>query len=237
MLELIQREGQGLRIRANMLFAGLYAWVTTVATPCTYRGASSLARWTAFAALLGLLVGPIFVLERPRLARALGVHGFFGCSLLTWLLLGSLVSVDRLDPIRSALGALGWALFALGWGTTRRLNSVPEDDPHVIAGAVLSPRGLLSKGALVTLGLGICGTLLPMTLAWRVVRPEHALLAQSAALLCALAIIDAASKIALGRRGQPRVMPSVRQRITFAWRPLAILAVVLGLGAIGLALR
>jgi hypothetical protein len=230
------RQSYPLTLRANVLLPGLYAWLTTVAYPTTYRGASSVARITAFMALLALLSGPILALDRPRLGRVFGLYAFVGSSLVTWIALGPLVSVDRLEPVRSALGAVGWAVFALGWGAVRRVDSVPEEDPHVIVGPPLVARSRLAPGAVIILGAGICGSLVPLMLAWRVTRSDHALLAHAVALLCALGIITTASKVALGR-GQPRPLPSARQRFNSALRPLAVLAVVLGLGFVWLLLR
>ncbi|HEY6560614.1 MAG TPA: hypothetical protein VI072_25195 [Polyangiaceae bacterium] len=237
MAEARKAEGQryGLTVRANMLLPGLYAWVTTVAYPTTYRGAPGTARATAFIALLALLSGPLLVLERPRLARILGVYVFFGASLITWLLLGDVIGVDRLEPVRSALGAAGWALFALGWGSVRRADSVPEDDPHVLAGPLLTARSQLPVSASVILGISLVGLAVPLTLAWRVVRLEHALFAHAAALLCALAILTAGANIALGHG--MRSSSSVRQRIAAATRPLALLSLILLASLVAMLLR
>jgi hypothetical protein len=232
----MRSDGQALTLRANTLLPGLYAWVTTVAYPATYRGVPSSARVTAFVALVALLVGPILVLDRPRLGRAVGIYVFVGSSLATWLLLGPALGVERLEPTRSALGGIGWGLFALGWGSLRRVGTVPEDDPHVIPGAPLVPRSRVPAKAVVILGLGLGGALPPLLLAWRAVGTEHALLAHSAALLCALAIVNAASIVALGR-GTPRSLPSARQRIRASLRPALVLLAVLALGIVGLALR
>ena len=108
---------QALRDRANTVLPGLYAWVTTIALPSVQRTAPPLARVTAFCALFALIAAPLFVTERPRLGRALGVYAFIGLALLTWLLLGAGLLQNRGDPLLSALGALGFMLYALGWGS------------------------------------------------------------------------------------------------------------------------
>ncbi len=234
------RDGEGKRyalsVRANMLLPGLYAWVTTVAYPTTYRGAPSMARATALLALIALLSGPFLVPERPRLGRILGIYVFFGLSLATWLQVGELIGVDRLEPVRSALGAAGWALFALGWGSVRRVGSVPEDDPHVLTGPPLTARSQLPVSASVVLGISVVGLAVPLMLAWRVVRLEHALFAHAAALLCALAILHAGANIALGH-GAARSPASVRQRLVAATRPLAVLSLVLLATLVAMLLR
>jgi hypothetical protein len=238
MPELVKGEGHAhqLTVRANMLLPGLYAWVTTVAYPTTARGAPDSARVTAFVALLALLAGPILVLDRPALGRILGIHAFVGFSLVTWVLLGALIGVDRLEPVRSALGGVGWTLFALGWGTVRRAGSVPEEDPHVLLGPPLVARSRLPRSALIVLVVSLVGTLLPLSLAWRVVRPEHALLAHAAALLAALAILNSGANVGL-RLGQARSSGSSRQRLAAATRPLGLLLLMLALGLLLLSLR
>jgi hypothetical protein len=222
--------------RTNMLLPGLYAWVSTVASPVAARGAPSLARFTAIAALIALVTGPLLALERPRAGRAVGVYAFVALSLATWLLGDALVGVQRLEPVRAALGAVGWALFAFGWGTARTVGDVPEEDPHAISGAPLAARSQLPKGTLIVFGIGLAGALLPVLLAWRVERPGHALLAHAAALACAIAIVTAAAKIAIARGSWQPVTPP-RARLVAATRPLALVSVLLAGGMLWALLR
>lgn len=222
---------QRLVMLANMLLPGMYAWLTTVAYPATYRGAPVPARVTALAALVALVAGPIIALERPRPGRAVGVIAFVGLCVATWLQLGRFISVQRIEPVRAGLGAVGWALFAFGWGALRRMDSIPEEDPHAILGEPLPPRGTLPRGAIAILVVGLLSSLAPLYSAWSVVRPQHALLAQAAALACALGLIGASATIAVERGTWKPVLPP-RRRLNAAARPLAMAALLAGAGVV-----
>ncbi len=232
MVEVDARPGelrQRLVMLANMLLPGMYAWLTTVAYPATYRGAPLPARVTALLALVALVAGPIIALERPRPGRAVGVLAFVGLSVATWLQLGSFISVQRIEPVRAGLGAVGWALFAFGWGALRRMDSIPEEDPHAIVGDPLPARGALPRAAIAILVVGLLSSLAPLYFAWGVVRPRHALLAQAAALACALGLIGASATIAVERGAWKPVLPP-QQRLNAAARPLAVAALLAGAG-------
>lgn len=221
---------------ANVLLPGLYAWVSTVAYPATQKGAAGLARVLAFSALVALVAGPLVAVDRPRLGRAIGVLGFVGLSVITWILLGPVIHVQRLDPLRASLGAVGWALFAFGWGELRQLGSVPEDDPNVIPGPSLPARSALPRGAYPVLVLGVIGAVIPLFLAWRELRPRHALFAHAASVVWAVALITSAARLALdrGRLERERSTPA-RSRLSSATRPLALLTLALALGLLWLA--
>lgn len=219
-----------------MLLPGVYAWVSTVAGPVAARGAPIISRVTAGLALIALIAGPLVALTRPRLGRAIGVYTFVALSLATWLSADALIAMGRLEPVRAGLGAAGWALFAFGWGTVRTLGSVPEEDPNAIAGAPLPARSELPRATLVVFGLGLVGALVPLVLAWRVLRPGHALLAHAAAITAAIATVSAAAKIALARGAWQPVSPP-RARLMAATRPLALVSVLLVGGMLWMILR
>ncbi|MGB7217021.1 MAG: hypothetical protein WBE98_18545 [Gammaproteobacteria bacterium] len=227
---------RSLLSRANLLLPGLYAWVATVAHPAVMRGVPVSARVTALLALVALAGGPVLARGRPALARAAGIYAFSGFSLLTWVLAGDALSPERLDPVRAALGALGWMLHAFGWGATRPLMTVPEDDPNVIAGPPLAARGRLPRGTSAVFGIGVAGAILFVLLAWRVDRPEHALLAHAAAVAAGILVVRAAAEIAL-ERGHKILPPPPQVRINAAVLPLAGLTLALGLGFIWMLLR
>lgn len=231
-----QSHNHKLAARANMLLPGAYAWLITVASPAAYRGAPLAARVTAMAALVALVAGPVVVFERPRLGRALGVLAFVGLSVATWVLLGPLVGVEHLEPVRACLGAVGWALFAFGWGAVRRVGSVPEEDPHVIRGEPLRARGQLPWGTFVVYAIGLVGAVTVLVLAWQVVRPAEALLAHAVALVAAIALVGAAARVAV-ERGRSRSAAVPRSRLNAAARPLAMTLLLLGLGFVWLMLR
>jgi hypothetical protein len=221
--------------RANLLLPGLYAWVATVAHPASLRSVSTSARVTAMLALAALVVGPVLAQERPVLARAAGVYVFSGLCLVTWILAGGAMSPDTIDPVRAALGALGWMLHAFGWGATRRLLTVPEDDPNVIGGPPLAARGRLPNGTTIVFSIGVAGAILLLVLAWRVNRPEHALFAHAVAIGASILVVRAAAEIALDR-GQKRLFAPAPARLNAAVLALASLTLALGLGFIWLLL-
>ena len=232
--------GQGalraLRDRANTVLPGLYAWLTTVAMPSVNRGAPGSARLTALLALLALLAAPVFVSDRPRLGRALGIFGFIGFSLLTWLLLGQALVRNPGDPLLSALGAVGFTLYALGWGSLRRRGVVPEDAPNVIPGPPLQPRARPHPIAPFVFGLILVSALLPVFLAFRVVEAERGLFAHAVAILAAILTITAGARVATGL-GQRRALPVSAERLNAAAVPLALLALLFGLGFLWLVVR
>jgi hypothetical protein len=215
--------GPTLFARTNMLLPGVYAWVATVAQPVSGKGVGFLPRALAVAALVSLALGPLFTPGRPRLARGFGVWGFVGLSILTWLLIGSKISVEELDPLRAAFGSVGWALFAFGWGSMRHWGSVPEEDPRAVDGPPLVARANLPPLAGWIFGAGVMGGGLILALAWRVHRPTHALLSHALALTLAVWLVNVAADVAV-RRGSAKSGP--RQRFWF-WA-------VLILGAMGL---
>jgi hypothetical protein len=222
--------------RTNMLLPGLYAWVSTVASPVAVRGSPGVARVTAILALVALVAGPLVALDRPRLGRAIGVYVFVALALVTWLVGDALIGVQRLEPVRAALGAVSWALFAFGWGTVRTVGNVPEEDPHALSGAPLVARSQLPPGTLIVFGIGLAGAVLPVLLAWRVERPGHALLAHAAALACAIAVVTSAAKVAIARGSWQPITPP-RARLLAATRPLALVSVLLAGGMVWAILR
>jgi hypothetical protein len=227
---------RALRDRANTVLPGLYAWLTTVALPSVNHGAPGSARVMAFFALLTLLAAPLFVRERPLLGRALGIFGFVGCSLVTWLLLGAQLVKNPGDHLLSALGAVGFTLYALGWGSMRRRGAVPEDAPNVILGPPLQPRARPHPLAPFVFGLILVSALLPVFLAFRVVEAERGLFAHAVAILAAILTITVGARVATGL-GQRRVLPASSERLNAAAVPLALLALLFGLGFLWLVVR
>ncbi|HEY0468937.1 MAG TPA: hypothetical protein VGC79_32315 [Polyangiaceae bacterium] len=225
-----------LRDRANTVLPGLYAWATTVLSPSFNRGAPSSARVSAFFALLSLLAAPLFVRTRPLLARALGIFGFIGGALLTWLLLGAGLVRDPGDPLLSAIGAVGFTLHALGWGSLRRRGVVPEDAPNVIQGAPLQPRARPHPLAPFVFGLIIVSSLLPVFLAFRVLEAERSLFAHAVAILAAILTITVGARVATGL-GQRRPLPASGERLNAAAVHLALSALLFGLGFLWLVVR
>jgi len=228
-----ERESSERVRRINVLLPGLYAWAATVLYPASLRGVGMLARWSAALALLPLLVGIALGKSRPLLSRSLSLHGFLAACALTWILLGDLLAVDHLDPLRAALGAIGWVLFAFAWGASREPELIPEDDPRALPGEPLAPRGTLPAGATAVLTVAVMGALVPLLFAWRVTRPSHALLAHAAAVAAAVGLVSSGAEIAVNR-GKWAPIESASRRVTHAIVPLAALTILLLVGVIEL---
>ncbi len=226
-----ERESFELVRRANILLPGAYAWAATVLYPVAAHGTGVHARVSAALAMMLLLSGVAVGKQRPALGRTLGLHGFVAACVATWLLVGTSLAVDRLDPVKAALGGIGWVVFAFGWGASREPTRVPEDDPRALPGAPLAPKGHLPAGAFLILAVAITGATLPIGLAWRVTRPSHALLAQAVSIACAVALISSGAQIATRRGAWIRVEPPSRRLAQAVWSLIALVAVV----ALGLA--
>jgi hypothetical protein len=149
------------------------------------------------------------------------------------VLLGGLVRVDRLEPMKAALGVIGWVLFAFGWGALRKPAAVPEDDPHVLPGDVLPPRGRLPVGAVAVLGAAVSFAVPPLFFAWRVTRADHALFAHAVAILCAIGLVTSGAEVAV-RRGRWEPLHPPLRRLSQATVPLAALGIVLLAGIVEL---
>lgn len=215
---------------ANVLLPGLYAWGTTVAQPALGIGVGWQTRGSAAIAGICLVGGAAAVRYSPRLGRAVGVFGFVGASVVTWALLGSRLSPEELEPTSAALGALGWVLFAFGWGAVRAVGTVPEDDPSVVPGPPLRARAMAPRGAALVSFLSLAAAASPLGFAWRVHGGEHALMAHAAALLSAMALVGAGAHVAVERgRERPRVPSAFR--IRSAASSLVLLGVLVALGA------
>lgn len=212
----------------RVLIPGVYAWFVTVALPAGHRDASLWPRVFSVLAVLCLVGGPWLAVRRERLGRAVGVFGFVGFSLFTWLVLGDLLSVGRLDPVRAALGSMGWALYAFGWGSVREVGAIPEKDPRVLSGAALAARTTLPPGAALVLGIGLLGALVPIFLAWRVERPLHGLFAHAVAIVAAIALVTSAAAIGVSRGS--RALHPARRRLQMAGSSIGLAVMLLSLG-------
>lgn len=231
-LSTAERDPPGLVRTQSIVLSGLYAWAATVLYPASLRGASAFSRAVVGLALVSLVVGAVTGRKSTRYGRGFALHGFVGLSVLSWALLGNLVSMDRLEPTRAALGGFGWVLFAFSWGAPREPTEIPEDDPRALPGEPLSPRGELPRGASWVLALATLGAALPLLFAWRVTRSPHALLGHAVAIVCAVALVTSGAEIAVRRSRWSPVHPPLR-RVTHAAVPLVMLAIVLFAGLVG----
>jgi hypothetical protein len=224
-----------LLAEVSRIVPGLYSWLATVLLPVTQRGASLGARLFAAIALGALIGAYVLFAKRGRLARWLGVYAFVLCCFMSWALLGGQLRSDQLDPVRGALGAVGFLLHALAWGAQpKNLEDAPLD--NLVPGSPLQPRHHPVRSAPVTFGVGIVLALLPMAVAFGVERPAASLLAHTLALGCALLLVAVSIDVAL-RMGKPQQFPAWRVRSARAIWPLGALTFSLGVGLLWLAFR
>jgi hypothetical protein len=218
-------------VRYDLLISGTYAWLLTVVS-LAWGARHGWALGAAFGAIAHLWVGVFLSRRRAVLGRSIAMVGFLGLSACTWVLLGLHLHVANLEPIRAALGALGWLVFALSWGAVRQAGSKPEDDPRFVRGAeLLIPRRALPRATLFTFALTVVCAFAPWLAAWAVVRREHALLAHALGLGAAMWILAGGSQIAVSL-GVQRTWPSPRNRVSAALSPLAWACALLAIGAL-----
>lgn len=217
-------------VRLNLLVPGAYAWAVTVAIPAIGTGVLPVV--CAVTALLSLVAGVLLSYRFAEIGRLLSMVGFLGLCCVTWLLMGDALNIASLEPVRSALGALGWMVFALGWGAVRQPGFVPEEHPRFVRDAEpLLPRRPLPRGTLAVFGLAVSCALGPWLLAWSVAQREHALLAHALGLGAAMWMMVSGSNIAV-TLGGTRTFPGPKRRLTSAVVSFAWASALLAIGAL-----
>jgi hypothetical protein len=217
------------------LAAALVAWAVTVGPVGFGRGAPLMASTLSVAALGAGLVGPMIGRTQPRVGRHLGISVFLALAAATWLVGSQAIHPIRLDPIRGVFGAVAWGVFALSWSDRwgARSEAVPVDPeaPLLLARSTLPPL------ATVITGLAVAVALVFLGLAWRIRDPDRALVAQTFALGCAVALVSAGATVATAR-GKRRSSSSSGRRLTApVVRALLMLVTVAIAGAVITALR
>lgn len=230
----LERFRRGLRDgRApQAMFAAIVAWTITVAPAAFARGAPAAARVTAVLAVVCGAAAPLLAVVRRRLGRHLGISVYLALVTATWLLASPFLQPSRLDPVRAAIGAVAWGVFALSWRDRwgdRRPPASDGDAPELRARAHLPPfaAAIVAFGALASLAF--------LTLAWRVRDPDRAVFAQAVSVACAVALVSAASSVAVAR-GRRASTGARRLSQDAIWR-LLLLMVFAVLGAVVMILR
>jgi len=192
------------------------------------------ARLTAIAALVALVSSVVVAARRLELARVLGIYVFLGFSVLTWALIGSDVSAVHLDRIRAALGMLGWVLYAFGWGRMR--PPLPESPANVVVGTPLIARTHVHRRSVSVAAFAVLAALVLEALAFRVDRPEHAVLAHATAAACSLLVLAVGARVALAQ-GTRFELASGGTRLNAVAVRGAVLSVLFGIGLVWAALK
>lgn len=219
-------------VLTNPALPSLYAWAATVGAPSLEAGASAPARLSALLALISCVAAGVGVARGRPWARIVGIYVFVGWCVASWLLLGVRASGGG-GALRWALGGIGWAAFAFGWGGVRPLGSVPEEHPAAVPGPPLRARGDLPLRSYLAIALALLGAVLCLLLPWRVTRLPHAALAHLVGLAAAGALLIAAGEIAVAPRRPVGTRPA-SARLGDAWVPLTLLAGALLVGAVRL---
>jgi hypothetical protein len=216
----------------STVLAALVAWAVTLAPAALARSAPRSAFIVALCALFAGVTGPLFARAFPPLARHIGISLFLVLATMTWLLASPTIQPFRLDPLRAAIGAVAWGVFALSWNERWTSTQKSEVDPFA---PVLQARATLPRLAVPIAALGVAAGLAYLAIAWRVREVDRALLAHSLALVGAVAVVSSAATTAVSR--DKRHMGGSRRFTLYALRPLILLIALAIGGAIVIALR
>jgi hypothetical protein len=208
------------------MIAAVLAWSITVAPAAFARGSVAAARVCAVVALLCGLLGPLFLGERRRIGRHLGITAFLVLAVGTWLLSLHALHPARLSPFRAATGSVAWAIFALSWREVwPKPAGAREQDAHP---APLPPRASLPRSAIPILTGAVLAALFFVLAAFRTREAERGLVAQATAVACGIALVTGAATIAtsIGKDRQP----SAGRRFTGVVIRSLLLLVVIAVG-------
>ncbi|MBK8254622.1 MAG: hypothetical protein IPK82_18380 [Polyangiaceae bacterium] len=232
LIEVVTRAWKTSRTPQTMI-AALLAWSITVAPAAFARGSAGAARVFAVVALLFGLAGPLFLSERRRIGRHIGITGFVVFAALTWGFSLPALHPMRLSPFRAAIGTLAWAIFALSWREVWPTPNAPREGEA--QAAPLPPRSSLPFMSVPILTVSILATLALVLIAFRTREPERGLVAQAVTVAVGAALITAASSIAT-TLGKERVA-SGRRFTPVVVRALMVLVVVAVGGALYIMFR
>lgn len=216
------------------MIAAVLAWSITVAPAAFSRGSAASARACAVLALVCGLLGPLFLGERRRIGRHLGITAFLLFSVGAWLLSLHALHPIRLSPFRAATGSVAWAIFALSWREVwPRPAGALEPEAQV---APLPPRASLPRISIPILTAAVLSCLFFVLAAFRTREAERGLVAQATAVACGVALVTAASTIATSI-GKDRHASAGRRFTGLVIRSLLLLVVVAITGALYILLR
>ena len=166
----------------------------------------------------------------PMWARIWSVWGFVLSSAIVWALVPGALASPRFDGVRGTLGVIGWGLFAFASaGPTLRAD--PDAAKRVVAGSPLKPRSELPGGDGAYLAAGVLVAVAMQAVGWGVVAVERAVLVRLVTLVCGVAVLGAATSIALARHAtRTPALPALRLRRALPW--IVLLALFIGTGAV-----
>lgn len=210
----------------DVLIPGLYVWVVTCAWPLRAPTSTLGAMVFAGLAFLFLMVSGWLVATAHRLWSAVSVACFVSAAVAGWFLLGPDIQAPGL------LGALGWAMFAVGWvrasGTQQGGEEGIEEGPSAVA-LSLSPRRKMPWTRSLDLGIRLVGVLFVVALAWGIEGRERSLLGHAVAVFSALQILAIAPTPAadIGRKAKSTTFPWLALARTLVVALLVLLGILL----------
>lgn len=215
------------------MIAAVLAWSITVAPAAFARGSSGSARAAAALALLFGLVGPLFLSERRRVGRHLGITAFLAFCVIAWLSSLHALHPVRLSPFRAATGSVAWAIFALSW---REVWPRPFEAREEAQAPPLPPRASLPRVSIPILTAAVLAALFFVLAAFRTREAERGLVAQAVAVACGIAAVTSAATIATSV-GKDRRGLAGRRFTALVIRALVLLVVTAVAGALYILLR
>jgi hypothetical protein len=233
LLEVAGRAFKSSRAPQTMI-AAVLAWSVTVAPSAFARASAPAARLFAMLALSAGLAGPLFLGERRRIGRHLGITTFLALSAGAWLFSLHALHPARLSPLRAATGSLAWAIFALSW---REVWPKPAERTEAEGQTVvLPPRASLPPLAVPLLTAAILAALFLVFAAYRTREAERGLVAQAVAVVCGAALVTGAATIAITHGKDRFPGPGRRFNATVVRALVLLVAAALG-GALFILLR
>jgi hypothetical protein len=223
----------GLGASGQASLAGTYAWAVTVAPLGWARGASTPVRTGVFIALAALAVGAVGERWWGGRTRLVSLWAFVLASGFAWSAAPTAMAAGRVDATVGVAGMLGWALFALA--SAAPALEASRTAARVTRDVSLVERRQLPRGAAAYVGVGAVLACVLQVQGWAVANAERALVVRLVGVVAGLAIVGAATELALGRDGsRARSARAARARVAVA---SAALVLVLGLSALLLAAR
>lgn len=242
---------------AQAAIPGLYAWLITVAPAAWSRGSPVVAKAASLLGVFALVTAPLVegaggtavepaaetpkgaaparglaalrTWTGPRWARVWSVWGFVLSSAIVWALVPSALSSARFDPVRGALGIVGWGLFAFS-SAGPALRPDPASIGRIVAGSALKPRSELPRGDGVYIAAGVLLAIAMQGIGWGIVVPERAVLVRLVTVTCGIAVVGATTSIALARHATRSPASSrLRLRRALPWVVMLLLFVGSGL--------
>jgi hypothetical protein len=211
-------------IAAQGAVPGLYAWGVTVVPVAWARGGPVTAKVAAIAAPLALGAGVAGERVWGDAARIASLWAFVVAAAVTWAAARGGLGPLHVDGPRGVAGMLGWALFAFTCAGPALRSGADLEAP-------VTPRGPSSgrlgggRGEALCVGAGALAAAVLQTVGWKIVGPERALLVRFVALAAGLAVLGAATEVALAQTAQ-RVPRSPRSRLRGAATWLVALVIL-----------